>query len=87
MSLQAQIDNMMRNFEQIDKKQPKVDFIPQVEDYCLLIDGKSDGYVYHYTTIVDMINDGFTWKSNEKFKKMTRMTPEELQYFIDNRKI
>lgn len=64
----------------------EVKFIPQVEDYCLMIDGKSDGYVYHYTTIVDMINDGFTWKSNEKFKRMTRMTSEELQYFLDNRK-
>jgi hypothetical protein len=51
-----------------------------------MIDGKSDGYVYHYTTIVDMINDGFSWNSNEKFKKMTRMTAEELQYFLDNRK-
>lgn len=85
MSIKAQIDNMMRNFEQIDKKQPKVEFIPQEEDYCLMIDGKSDGYVYHYTTIVDMINDGCQW-SNQKFKKMTHMTPEELQYFLDNRK-
>ena len=86
MSEYHAIQNMLRNFEQIDKKQPKVEFIPQVEDYCLMIDGKSDGYVYHYTTIVDMINDGTKFNSNEKFKRMTRMTPEELQHFLNNRK-
>jgi hypothetical protein len=87
MSYSAQVDNMLRNFRNIDKPQPKVEFIPKVEDYCLMIDGKSDGYIYHYTTIVDMINDGTKWNSNEKFKRMTRMSPEELQHFIDNRKM
>ena len=86
MNNQAQIDNMMRNFEQIDKKQPKVEFIPSTEDYCLMIDGKSDGYVYHFTTLVDMVNDGFTLKSNEKFVRMTEMTLEQLQNFLANRK-
>jgi hypothetical protein len=86
MSIQAQIDNMMRNFEQIDKKQPKVEFIPQREDFCLMIDGKSDGYVYHFTTIVEMLNDGFILKSNEKFSRMTDMSWKELQHFLSNRK-
>ena len=86
MSIQAQIDNMMRNFEQIDKKQPKVEFIPQRGDFCLIRDGKSDGYCYHYYTIVEMLNDGFTLKSNEKFIQMTEMTNEQLQSFVDNRK-
>lgn len=78
--------NLHLDFLISDYQQPKVEFIPMVEDYCLMIDGKSDGYVYHYTTIVDMINDGFTWKSNEKFKRMTRMTHDELQHFLNNRK-
>ncbi len=119
MNNQAQIDNMMRSFSQIDKVQPKVDletekqfqevydiieeselnyemeklnyqpkveFIPSTEDYCLMIDGKSDGYVYHFTTIVDMVNNGFTLKSNEKFVRMTEMTLEQLQNFLANRK-
>jgi hypothetical protein len=86
MNNSAQIDNMLRNFEQIDKQQPKVEFVPQVEDFCLMIDGKSDGYIYHYTTIVDMVNDNLKLNSNEKFKRMTRMSQEELRYFQTNRK-
>ena len=86
MNNQAQIDNMMRSFSQIDKVQPKVDFVPSREDFCLLIDGKFDGYVYHFTTLVDMVNDGLTLKSNEKFVRMTEMTLEQLQNFLANRK-
>jgi hypothetical protein len=78
--------NLHLDFLISDYQQPKVEFIPIAEDFCLMIDGKSDGYVYHYTTIVDMINDGFTWKSNEKFKRMTRMNHDELQHFLNNRK-
>jgi hypothetical protein len=86
MNNQAQIDNMMRSFSQIDKVQPKVDFVPSREDFCLLIDGKFDGYCYHFPTIVDMVNNGFTLKSNEKFVRMTEMTLEQLQNFLANRK-
>lgn len=86
MSDYAMVQNMMRNFEQIDKKQPKVEFIPSKEDFCLMIDGKSDGYVYHYTTVIDMINDRTKFISIERFKQMTRMTQEELRYFLANRK-
>jgi hypothetical protein len=51
-----------------------------------MIDGKSDGYVYHFTTLVDMVNNSFTLKSNEKFVRMTEMTLEQLQNFLANRK-
>lgn len=86
MNNSAAVNNMLRNFEQIDKQQPKVEFVPQVEDFCLMINGKSDGYIYYYTTIVDMVNDGLKLNSNEKFKRMTRMTTTEMQYFLANRK-
>jgi hypothetical protein len=85
MSDYAMVQNMMRNFEQIDKK-TKSDFVPKAEDFCLMIDGKSDGYVYHYTTVIDMINDGTKFNLNKRFKSMIFMSQEELQYFLDNRK-
>jgi len=84
MSYQSQVENMMRNFEQIDNKQ-SIPFIPKQEDYCLMIDGKSDGYIYHYITIVKMINDGFVLKPSERFVRMTEMTWQQLQDFLTNK--
>jgi len=84
MTNQSQVENMMRNFEQIDK--PKPQFIPRSEDYCLMIDGKSDGFIYHYTTVVESINGGFSLNPNERLVRMTDMTWQELQYFLSNRK-
>lgn len=87
MSLQAQVDNMMRNFEQIDKKQPKVEFNPKKEDYTLMVDGKSDGYIYHFTTVIDIMNDGTKLEPNQRFKRLIALNPSEAQYFMDNRKV
>lgn len=86
MSLQAQIDNMIKNFEQIDENGTKTMFVPSREDFCLMIDGKSDGYCYNYYSIVEMLNNGLTLKSNEKFVRMTEMTFKQLQNFLANRK-
>lgn len=80
------VQNMLRNFEQIDKPQPKVDFVPKPEDYCLMINSKFDGSIYHYSTIVEMINDGFTLMSNEKFIRMSELTVQELLQFVETRK-
>jgi hypothetical protein len=80
------VQNMLRNFEQIDKPQPKVDYVPCKEDYCLMIDGKFEGSIYHYSTIVDMMFDGFRLKPNEKFVRMTELTVEELLQLLEIRK-
>jgi hypothetical protein len=87
MSYSAQVENMLRNFEQIDKPQPKVEFKPLKEDFCLLTDGKSDGYIYHYPTIVEMVNNGFSLEKNQEFKCMVAMSVEELQHFLSVQKI
>ena len=85
MSHASQVENMLRNFEQIDKPK-KVEFIPSNEDYCILINGKSDGFSYHYTTIIESISNGFKLEPNEQFVRMIHLTNAQLQHFIENKK-
>jgi|LakMenEpi03Aug12_release.lakeMendotaPanAssembly.Ray.scaffolds.fasta_scaffold624703_2 hypothetical protein len=80
------VKNMLRNFEQIDKEQPKVEFVPSEGDYVLLIDGKSDGYVYHHTSVVEFINCGYALKPDQEFRRMTELTVDEMLYFLNHRK-
>jgi hypothetical protein len=88
MSHNQEVQNMMRSFQRIDRKQElKLMINPSEQDYCLMIDGKSDGYIYHHSTLVEMINNGFVLNSNEKFKRMTTLTLEEFEYFHSNQKI
>lgn len=79
------VQNMLRNFEQIDKPQPKVDFVPRPEDYCLMIDGTFDGQVYHHSTIVGMLNEGYVQKYNQKFVCMAELSVQELLQFVECR--
>ena len=81
------VKNMLKNFEQIDKPQPKVDFVPFEGDYVLLTDGKSDGSVYHHTSVVEFLNAGYVLKPNQEFRRMTELTVEEMLYFLEHRQI
>jgi hypothetical protein len=79
------VKNMLRNFEQIDKPQPKVDFVPSEGDYVLLTDGKSDGYVYHHTRVVEYLNAGYVLKPDQEFRRMTELTVDEMLQFVECR--
>jgi hypothetical protein len=56
------------------------------EDYCLFINGESDGYSYHHTTVVEMVNDGFKLEENEEFVQMSEMTRDQTESFKENYK-
>lgn len=79
------VQNMLRNFEQIDKPQPKVDYVPCKDDYCLMIDGKFEGSIYRASTLVDMMLDGFRPKSNEKFVRVVELTVQQYLELLEIR--
>jgi hypothetical protein len=62
-------------------------FVPFEGDYVLLIDGKSDGSVYHHTSVAEFVNCGHVLKPNSEFKRMTELTVEEMSFFLRHRKI
>ena len=84
MSHSADVENMLRNFRNIDAK-PTQTFNPFRENYCFMIANESDGHIYHYSTVIEMINNGFTIGGNQ-FKRTTDMSQDEINQYFKNKK-